>query len=42
VRLLLEKGANPNIEVRGMTPLRLAENGGRTEIVELLRKAGAK
>lgn len=40
---LIAKGANVNAEDRwGWTPLQVAEDKGHTEIVELLRKHGAK
>jgi uncharacterized protein len=46
VSLLLENGANPNVWffVKGvmMTPLALAEDSGNADIIELLKKAGAK
>ncbi len=42
VRLLLAKGADVNVRsTNGMTALHLAEYHGHTEIVQLLKKAGA-
>jgi ankyrin repeat protein len=43
VKLLLEKGANPNINMLnyGCTPLSVAAKKGDKEIVELLRCYGA-
>jgi len=37
VKLLLEKGADKNIEVKGQTALSAAEEKGFTEIIELLK-----
>ena len=42
VTLLLEKRANANVEFKGRTALRLAEEKSRMDIADLLRKAGAK
>jgi len=43
VEILLAKGADTNVkDSRGRTPLVFANNEGHTEIVELLRKHGAK
>jgi len=43
VNLLITKGVDVNAkDKRGRTPLQLAEQNGYTEIVELLRKHGAK
>lgn len=42
VQQLLDLGANPNIEDRGMTPLMLASESGNIEIVKLLLDAGAQ
>ncbi|GAG08970.1 unnamed protein product, partial [marine sediment metagenome] len=43
VELLIAKGANVNArDDFGRTPLFYAQNRGRTKIVELLRKHGAK
>ncbi len=42
LKMLLDKGANLNVDAQGLTPLRVAEKRGHTEIAELLRKAGAK
>ena len=39
VKLLLSRGANPNVEVRGTTPLQLAAKYGFTNVVELLSNA---
>ena len=42
VRLLLDKGADVKVKgANGETALKLAKKHGRTEIVELLEKAGA-
>ena len=43
VQALLAKGAKVNEKNKdGKTALRIAEENGHTEIVELLKKAGAK
>ncbi len=43
VRALLKAGADPNAKAKGgATPLMFAELFGRTEVAEILRKAGAK
>jgi len=43
VQALLKAGADPNAKAKaGATPLMFAEIFGRTEIAEILRKAGAK
>jgi len=43
VELLISNGANINAKTdKGLTPLSLAEEKGRTDVVELLRKHGAK
>jgi hypothetical protein len=43
VRALLKAGADPNAKAKGgATPLMFADLFGRTEIAEILRKAGAK
>jgi ankyrin repeat protein len=43
VKLLLDKGANPNVnKVDGATPLSIATNKRHKDIAELLKKAGAK
>jgi ankyrin repeat protein len=40
---LLKAGSDPNTKAKGgKTPLMFAEIFGRTEIAEILRKAGAK
>lgn len=41
-RLLLEHGAQPGAECDGHTPILAATLGGYTEIIELLRQAGAE
>ena len=43
VRLLIELGANPEVQAAGLgrTPLRLAETNGYVEIVQILKDAGA-
>jgi len=41
VRLLLESGANPSVEVNGETALQRARQRGHWEIVDLLAKSGA-
>jgi cytohesin len=42
VELLLAKGANVNATEKGQTAMSLAKKKGHSEIVELLRKHGAK
>jgi ankyrin repeat protein len=43
VKLLLDKGADVNIKTaEGITALMMAKNKGKTEIVAMLEKAGAK
>lgn len=43
LQLLLDAGANPNARnAGGISPLMLAAGSGRTEMIELLRKAGAR
>lgn len=43
VKSLISKGADVNAKSKwGRTPLRIATNRGHTEIVDLLRKHGAK
>jgi len=41
LRLLLERGANPNLPRRGPTPLQLAQKNKRPDLVALLRRSGA-
>jgi len=42
VRSLLSRGADPEAEFEGRTALELATESGHTEIVAILRNAGAK
>jgi uncharacterized protein len=43
VKLLLAAGADPNhVATNGVTPLFMAEFIGRTDIADILRRAGAK
>jgi hypothetical protein len=42
VQLLVDHGANVNIPARGSMPLAFAESHGYTEVVSILRKAGAR
>ena len=43
VKLLLEKGANPNSKTTyGDTALKLAKKKGSTEVIDMLKQAGAK
>jgi ankyrin repeat protein len=42
VKILVEHGANVNIPLKGRMPLWVAEAGRHTEVVALLRKAGAR
>jgi ankyrin repeat protein len=43
IRLLLDHGANPNTRKNdGATPLSIAQGKGYKDVIELLKKAGAK
>jgi ankyrin repeat protein len=42
VRLLIELGADVNVEAVNRTPMRLAKTNGHTEVVQILKDAGAK
>jgi ankyrin repeat protein len=44
VRLLIKVGADVNAQAAGLgrTPMSLAETNGHTEIVQILKDAGAK
>jgi len=43
VKLLLQKGADPNAKTdAGVTAMKLAEDQGHKEVVELLKSNGAK
>ena len=41
LRILLDRGASPNIEALGQTPQSFAESRGKTEVVALLDKYSA-
>jgi hypothetical protein len=43
LHMILEAGADPNLaDGKGMTPLKLAEERKRTEIMDVLKAAGAR
>lgn len=42
VRLLIEKGADVNVNLDFMTPLKLAKNHNHLEVARILKEAGAK
>lgn len=42
-RLLLDRGADPNVtDNQGVTPLQVARQYDRADVMELLRRAGAR